>query len=523
MSEVFFIQKNFTVGDLRGNRQILIEATAAAADAGATVALAPELALTGYPPEDLLNDESFLRAIVKETEALTAAHPEVALVCGLPWQENGNIYNAAALVRGGRIEAIGKKECLPNFSVFDERRYFSPSNEPPLVFNVGKSVFAVQICQDMWEQRHAKAMKDASVTHTLCLNASPFSVGKHALRLQAAADFSRLSQSEVYYCHAVGGQDELIFDGASFAMGKDGQVFKQFPAMVEATGIDSNVAYPGDEEAVYQALVLGLSDFFNKTGFANGVLIGLSGGVDSALVALLAAEALGGDKVTAVMMPSVYTSKASLEDAAAIAQNIGIHYLEIPLTSLMGEVDNVLSSHLLSNLEDHTAENIQARLRGLLLMALANNRNALLLATGNKSEMACGYATLYGDMCGGFAPLKDVPKTMVWSLARRYGVKTIPRRVIDRPPSAELRANQTDQDSLPPYEQVDAALSDRLKDGLSAGVSAEGLEGDFLASFLNLMKKSEHKRRQAVIGPRISECAFGRDWRMPIANRYRYE
>ena len=358
----------------------------------------------------------------------------------------------------------------------------------------------------------------AAAKHTLCLNASPFSVGKHARRLQAAGEFARRSDSTVYYCHMVGGQDELIFDGASFAVNRQGELLKQFPAMAEATGTiaGDSVNYPDDEGAVYAALVLGLRDFFAKTGFANGVLLGLSGGVDSALTTLIAAEALGGDKITAVMMPSVYTSKASLEDAAAIANNVGANYLEIPITPLMEAVGESLSPYLQPRPHDPTLENVQARLRGLLLMAVANNRNALLLATGNKSEMACGYATLYGDMCGGFAPLKDVPKTMVWSLAKRYGGKIIPPRVIERPPTAELRANQTDQDTLPPYEQVDAALSIRLQDGLSVGQRGENFEDDFLNRFFGLLKGAEHKRRQAAIGPRISDCAFGRDWRMPI-------
>lgn len=524
-SEVFFVQRNFAVGDLAANRRILKESADAAAAAGAEVVLAPELALTGYPPEDLLNDESFLLAAKNEAECLAlAVNPSLAVVFGLPWREGEKLYNAAVLVRGGRIEAVAKKNRLPNFSVFDERRYFTAGGEKPLIFSVNDNVYALQICQDMWDKRQAQDVRMAAAKHTLCLNASPFSVGKHARRLQAAGEFARRSDSTVYYCHMVGGQDELVFDGASFAVNRQGELLKQFPAMTEATGTiaGDSVDYPDDEDAVYAALVLGLRDFFAKTGFADGVLLGLSGGVDSALVTLIAAEALGGDKITAVMMPSVYTSKASLEDAAAIANNVGANYLEIPLTPLMGAVGESLSPYLQSRSNDPTLENVQARLRGLLLMAVANNRNALLLATGNKSEMACGYATLYGDMCGGFAPLKDVPKTMVWSLAKRYGGKIIPPRVIERPPTAELRANQTDQDTLPPYEQVDAALSIRLQDGLSAGQRGENFEDGFLNRFFGLLKGAEHKRRQAAIGPRISDCAFGRDWRMPIANRYRH-
>ena len=521
---VHLVQRDFAVGGIAGNRKKLQDAANKAHAANAAAVLSPELALSGYCPEDMLYDDSFMRAVEREMELLTAESPPLPLVVGLPLREDGRLYDAAALVQGGRLCGVYKKVLLPNYSVFDERRYFVSGENPPLMFESCGASFAVQVCADVWEPAQAARVAAARADWTLSLNASPFYDGKHAKRLRMAEDFTRASGGGLFYCNMVGGQDELIFDGASFVMDKTAAVCGQFPAMEECAGAGAeiNAPQPEADEAIYRALVMGVRDYAEKTRFAKGAVLGLSGGIDSALTAAVAADALGAKQVLAVMMPSRYTSAASLEDAAAVAKNLGMELLNIPIDPLVEAVQNALSPHLRARPEDATMENVQARLRGMLLMALANNRNLLLLATGNKSELACGYATLYGDMCGGFAPLKDASKTRVRALARlrnRQG-KIIPPRVISRPPSAELRENQTDEQTLPPYEDIDRALAAHVENGVSRAALAGDFSGGFISHFFNLLAGGEHKRRQSAIGPKITRRAFGRDWRMPVANRY---
>lgn len=524
---VHVVQRDFPVGDIDGNCQTLLAAAARAQQNGAVAVLSPELSLSGYCPEDMLYDHSFMDAVERALQKIIAEAPPLPLIVGLPWRENGQLYNAAALISGGRLAGVYKKVSLPNHSVFDERRYFTGGDNPPLLFAAGGTAFAVQICADMWEpQQAARAGRViGKADYILQANASPFYVGKHAERLAVAADFVRQAQAGLFFCNVVGGQDELIFDGASFVMDKHGKVHGQFPALTDYEGAADEItaAYPDDNEAVYNALTKGVRDYAAKTGFG-GVLLGLSGGVDSALAASIAADALGGGKVLAVMMPSRYTAALSVEDATAIAGNLGAELLTIPLDPLMDAVGGALQPHLQNRANDVTLENVQARLRGQLLMALSNNRGLLLLATGNKSELACGYATLYGDMCGGFAPLKDLSKTRVWELAAYRNRKSpvIPPRVISRAPSAELRDNQTDQQTLPPYQDIDAAIDAYIERRVSRAQVLQKLGGDFAGNFFNRLAAGEHKRRQGAIGPKVTRCAFGRDWRMPVANGYRY-
>ena len=532
-ASVFVSQRNFAVGDLAGNRALLRGDAKAAREKGATVLLSPELSLTGYSPEDLLHDSGFVADARKTAEDLAREiPPEVATVAGLPWAENGALFNAAAVLRGGKIESVYRKNFLPNYSVFDERRHFEHGTDAPLVFESAGKKFAVQICHDIWAAGQAARARETGADFVLCPNASPYYWDKHRTRVAAARAFAAEAKAAVVYAHGVGGQDELVFDGGSFSVSATGELTTQFPFFAEqgaevfAEGDERNLfcAEPGELESLRSAIVLSVRDFAAKNGFA-GALLGLSGGVDSALAAVLAAEALGGGNVTCVMMPSRHTSWASLEDAAAIARNIGAEYFETGIDDSVNVLTGALSAHLKTVEEgkaDTTMENLQARVRGVLLMALANNGGRLLLATGNKSEFACGYATLYGDMCGGFAPLKDLSKTRVWRLAEfcsEGGRELIPRRVIERAPTAELRENQTDQDTLPPYAEIDAAVEMHLS-GAAAGEMEGRFGGDFLSRFHGLLKGGEHKRRQAAVGPKLTERAFGRDWRMPVANRY---
>ncbi|MDM5148023.1 NAD+ synthase [Candidatus Persebacteraceae bacterium Df01] len=526
---VLMVQQDFAVGDLTGNQKTLLASAHRAHQAGAAVLLSPELSLTGYCPEDMLHDSSFLADTKRALQELIAVAPPISIIVGLPWQENGKLFNAAALIQNGRLTGVYKKRNLPNYSVFDERRYFdSDSASKPLVFSVDECTFAIQICADIWASsmaEQAAQVRAAGVNNTLVLNGSPFYLGKLAVRVQEAKNFAAAANCGVFYCNCVGGQDELIFDGASFAINAGGKMLAQFPIMKAHEGSTGDF-FPvqSDEEMLYEAIVMGVRDYAAKTGF-NGVLLGLSGGIDSALVAAVAADALGENNVLSVMMPSPFTSSASKEDATTIALNIGSELLNIPLEPLMESIDAALRPHLYARDNDVTMENVQARLRGQLLMALSNNRNLLLLTTGNKSELACGYATLYGDMCGGFAPLKDLNKTWVWRLARwrNQQKETIPQRVINRAPSAELRDNQTDQDSLPPYEKIDAAIAARMEKNATSADIARDFGDDFSAQFFRLLQNSEYKRRQAAPGPKLTPCAFGRDWRMPIANRYRHD
>ncbi|MGE0071456.1 MAG: NAD+ synthase [Thiomonas sp.] len=550
------LQCNPTVGDVSGNAARIAHLARRAYALGARVVLTPELALTGYPPEDLLLRPAFLLAAAQALKQLAqdlSDLPDLALVVGHPlalanadaprlastWQAVA--CNAASLLRGGAVQATYCKHELPNYQVFDERRYFVPGDQA-VVFEAGGEQFGINICEDAWLPHAPRKARAAGAQVLLVLNASPYHRGKTVERERVMRQRCLENGMALVASQLVGGQDEIVFDGASFALDRAGELvaraaqFVEDLLLVDVSG--GNVlkqspahiaALKSDHAEVYAALVLGVRDYVHKNGFP-GVLIGLSGGVDSALVLAIAVDALGADEVHAVMMPSPYTAPMSLDDAQALASRLGVRYDVVPITPLFDGFRAALGPLLHEHAGDTTLENVQARIRGTLLMALSNNSGRIVLTTGNKSEMAMGYATLYGDMAGGFAVIKDVTKTLVWELARwrnahaaaQGEAEVIPRRIISRPPSAELRPDQTDQDSLPPYAVLDAILQrymeqdERIESILAAGYSRADVE-----RVVQLLKQAEYKRRQAPPGIRITHRAFGRDWRYPITSKFR--
>ncbi|MCX8087318.1 MAG: NAD+ synthase [Rhodocyclaceae bacterium] len=527
-------QLNCTVGDLAGNAEKILAAAREAQAAGADLLLTPELSLVGYPPEDLLLRPDFHRAAARALSALAARLPLPAIV-GHPEMRGGRRYNAASLLREGRIELTYHKQRLPNSEVFDEERYFAPGTAP-CVFSLKGVALGLAICEDIWLPGTVEATREAGAELLLALNASPFHMNKQATRHAVLAERIAATGMPAIYCNLVGGQDELVFDGSSFALDGAGRLTHELPPFVEAQmlieyrdghWLPGKIAPPMPLEAmVYEALKLGVKDYLGKNGFP-GAIIGLSGGIDSALTLAIAVDALGPERVRAVMMPSPYTAQMSLTDAREMAKRLGVEYDEIPIAAAMtafGAMLEPVFARLGPKPEwDTTEENIQARIRGLMLMALSNRTGRIVLTTGNKSEMAVGYATLYGDMAGGFAVIKDVPKTFVYRLARWRNAQgaVIPDNVLTRPPSAELKPNQTDQDSLPPYEVLDAIIEAYMeRDESPKEIIARGLPEADVKRVVALLKKNEYKRRQAPPGVRVSRRAFGKDWRYPITSRY---
>jgi NAD+ synthase (glutamine-hydrolysing) len=550
--KVALAQINATVGDLAGNAKRIADATRAAHAEGARVVVAPELALTGYPPEDLLLRPAFMRACVEALAALAADLADLVglhLVVGHPHQfgERGDVrsksmavqrrFNAASVLAGGRIKGTYCKRELPNYQVFDERRYFQSGREAgegARVFEADGLRFGVLICEDAWFDEPARLAREAGAQVLCVLNASPFHLDKAGEREARMAERARAVGLPLVYSHLVGGQDEVVFDGASFAVDAAGTVTARAPSFEEALlvlelGPDrapraAVAPVPSPEAQAWAALVTGVRDYLGKNGFP-GAIIGLSGGIDSALVLAIAVDALGPDKVRTVMMPSPYTADISWIDARDMAERLGVRHDEIAIAPMFDAFRESLAPQFAGLAEDTTEENLQARIRGTLLMALSNKTGAIVLTTGNKSEMATGYCTLYGDMAGGFAVIKDVAKTLVYRLAEwrnAQGAEVIPRRIITRPPSAELRPNQTDQDSLPPYEVLDGILSMYMEEdqGLESIVAAGYARTD-VERVTRLIKVNEYKRRQAPIGIRITHRAFGRDWRYPITSKFR--
>ncbi len=532
--KIAIAQLNCTVGDLEGNARLILESCRRAAAGGATLAVTPELALCGYPPEDLLLRDSFHASCRAALQDLARQCPAgIALVVGHPHEADGKRYNAASLIRDGQVACTYLKHRLPNYTVFDEDRYFEPGSRP-CVFEHQGVRFGVNICADVWEAGPATMARDAGAQVLLVLNASPYHMTKQATRYDVVRERVKETGIPAIYANMVGGQDELVFDGASFAVDGQGSVTHQFPLFEEALGwvtleqaspVPAPLTPPQILEAeVYQALTLGVRDYIGKNGFP-GALLGLSGGIDSAVTLAIAVDALGPERVRAVMMPSQYTADMSLEDARGLAENLGVRYTEIPikpmfdafLTALAGEFDGLPF--------DTTEENIQSRIRGTLLMALSNKYGSIVLTTGNKSEMSVGYATLYGDMAGGFAVIKDISKTLVYRLAHyRNGVApAIPERIITRAPSAELRPNQKDQDSLPPYDILDGIVEAFVEQDKSPQeIIAMGYARGTVERVVKLITLSEYKRRQAPAGIRITPRGFGKDWRYPITNKYRH-
>jgi len=549
--KVALAQINVTVGDIAGNAQRIVESAQRAHAQGARLVLFPELSLCGYPPEDLLLRPAFMQACADALAGCARALGDLEglhVVVGHPHQfgERGDVrsksvavqqrYNAASVLAGGRIVATYCKRELPNYQVFDERRYFASGRDAaqsPVVFDVGGTRFAVLICEHAWFDEPAASAKAAGAQVLCVLNASPFHLGKLAEREARMADRARSVAMPLLYSHLTGAQDEVVFDGASFALDVKGRVaarapmFEEALTLVEIQGesVSGPIApVPCVEAQAWAALVTGVRDYLGKNGFP-GALIGLSGGVDSALVLAIAVDALGADKVRAVMMPSPYTADISWIDARDMAQRLGVRYDEISIVPMFDAFRTSLAPEFAGMPEDATEENIQARIRGTLLMALSNKFGAIVLTTGNKSEMATGYCTLYGDMAGGFAVIKDVAKTLVYRLAvwkNAQGREVIPERIITRPPSAELRPDQKDQDSLPPYEVLDAILERYMEDDQSIEqIVAAGFDPADVERVTRLIKINEYKRRQAPVGIRITHRAFGRDWRYPITSKFR--
>jgi NAD+ synthetase len=556
--KIAIAQINCVVGDLAGNAAKILRYCEDARAAGASLILTPELALCGYPPEDLLLRDGFYRDCADALSRLAGKVTGIALVVGHPHQEDGRRYNAASVIRDGRILGTYYKNTLPNYTVFDEERYFE-AGVAPYVFQVGETRFGLNICEDTWgplgpltarpdhddvqvginicadawQAVAPRAAREAGAHVLLVLNASPYHLGKQASRDDVMRERVSETGMALVYANLVGGQDELVFDGASFALDKRGEKVCQLPLFEEAldfvTFVDGEpqrgaIAQPQPVEAeVYKALCLGVRDYIGKNRFP-GAIVGLSGGVDSALTLCIACDALGAERVRAVMMPSRYTAPMSLEDSRDLVRNLGVRYEEIPIGPAFDAFLGLLAKEFAGRPVDATEENLQARIRGTLLMALSNKFGAIVLTTGNKSEMAVGYATLYGDMAGGFAVIKDILKTLVYRLcAYRNAVKrVIPERVLTRAPSAELRPNQTDQDSLPPYEVLDAIISAYMENDLSPmEMVAKGLDAESVRRVVEMIHRSEYKRRQAPIGIRITHRGFGKDWRYPITSRYR--
>jgi NAD+ synthase (glutamine-hydrolysing) len=530
-------QINCTVGDLEGNSRRIVEAARRAASAGADILLTPELALTGYPPEDLLLRRAFYGAVDGALDRLAAQllqFPELAVIVGHPLAREGQRFNAASLLRQGRVAGTYCKHDLPNYDVFDEQRYFTPDNRP-FVFEVKGTRFAINICEDTWYPYAPEAARAAGASVLLVPNGSPYHLGKTALRLDKMRENVSRAGLALVYANLVGGQDELVFDGASFVLDAGGRLAAMAPqfeehlllaAFVDGAPQPGSCAEHGPLEAqAYGALRLGVRDYLGKNGFP-GAIIGLSGGIDSALTLAIAVDALGADRVRAVMMPSQYTADISWLDARAMAARLGVRYDELPIKPVFDSFLATLAREFRGLPWDTTEENIQARIRGTLLMALSNKHGAIVLTTGNKSEMAVGYCTLYGDMAGGFAVIKDIRKTLVYRLAHwRNGVSpVIPERIITRPPSAELRPNQTDQDSLPPYEVLDGIIERYMEEGASLPeIVAAGYAAADVNRVVRLIRLNEYKRRQAPVGIRVTHRGFGRDWRYPITNRFREE
>ena len=534
-------QYDFPVGAVAANAAKAGDLIARARSGGAALVAFPELTLSGYPPEDLLLRPSFLAACDSELAALAAATNGIAALVGHPHSE-GEVFNAASLLRDGRVECTAHKQALPNYGVFDDKRYFRPGHASVTSVIDGISV-GLLICEDVWQPEPAAQAAAAGAELLLVINASPWDERKQTEREAVLQARARETGCAIIYLNLVGGQDEVVYDGGSMLVNGDGSIAARAPAFVDAllwaefdpaartlSAEDWPVAADASLEAtLYAALVCGTRDYIDKHGFG-GVLLGLSCGIDSALTLALAVDALGAERVTAVMMPTRYTSQLSLDGARAQAERLGVDYRVIDIEPTYQSFIGALAPAFAGKGADTTEENLQSRIRGAMLMALSNKHGRLLLATGNKSEMAVGYATLYGDMCGAYAPLKDVYKTVVYRLSRwrnaravRAGeAERIPPAVIERPPSAELRDNQTDQDSLPPYDELDAILARFIEAEQSqAEIVAQGFHADVVRRVVRLVLLNEFKRRQSAPGPRVTTRAFGRERRYPITSGWR--
>ena len=551
--KIAIAQINCTVGDLSGNAAKILDAADRAKALGADLMLTPELSLCGYPPEDLLLREDFVAACGQELEALAGRVHGMRVIVGHPRRVGGKLFNAASIVGDGVVHATYHKRDLPNYTVFDEERYFEPGHDSCLLEVAGTTV-AVNICEDVWgeegrvpahdlDAREARssvwvatapeAARRAGARVLLVLNASPFHLGKQRTRYEIVRARAQETGMAVVFCNMVGGQDELVFDGQSFVVDSDGTLTHQLPAFEEALVVaefDGARPCAGEvspeptaDAGAYKALVLGVRDYLGKNGFP-GALIGFSGGIDSALTVAVAADALGADKVHAVMMPSQFTADISVQDSRTMVATLGVRYSEIEIKPVFDAFMASLADSFEGREFDTTEENLQSRIRGTLLMSLSNKFGSIVLTTGNKSEMSTGYATLYGDMAGGFAVLKDLTKKLVYRLARYRNTLSpvIPERIITRAPSAELRPDQLDEDSLPPYDVLDAIVEMYVEQDRSVDdIVGAGYDRIDVERIVRLIHLSEYKRRQAPPGIRVTHRGFGKDWRFPITNRFR--
>jgi NAD+ synthase (glutamine-hydrolysing) len=536
--KIGFAQINMHVGAIEANTEKVLDTARRARDElHCDLVIFPELALSGYPPEDLLLHRGMQLRVQTALDRVRDDINGIALYLGCPEYVDEKIYNGGVFINDGEVIARHRKIVLPNYSVFDEKRYFEAGSEPTVV-EYGGIRFGLMICEDVWLPGPCSAAVHAGAEIILILNGSPFHRQKQGIREEVLLKRAKEIQRPLLYVNMVGGQDELVFDGGSMALNESGTLAFRAPAFAE--GLYSVDAVPGNGvepakirvadvtpelshiESIYEALLMGTGDYVKKNGFED-VILGLSGGIDSALTLCVAADALGAERVHAVMMPSEYTSHMSRVDATMQANNLGVKIDTLPITSIFDATVNLLDN-IFDGLDiDVTEENIQARCRGILLMAMSNKLGKMLLTTGNKSEMAIGYATLYGDMAGGFAPLKDCSKTLVYELAsyRNTVSKVIPERVITREPTAELRFNQKDTDSLPPYDILDPILEAFIERDLSVDQIAElGFDRQTVYEVLGMVKRNEYKRRQAPPGVRVSRRAFGKDWRYPITSGY---
>jgi NAD+ synthase (glutamine-hydrolysing) len=530
--KIALAQLNLHVGDIDGNLKKLIQSAKTAHDTlNADVIIFPELSITGYPPEDLLFRKAFIDAAANSLDQFKKEVRDIYCVIGHPLLQDKKLFNACSVIYNGEVLGCYLKQYLPNYSIFDEYRYFTPGSAPCVVPIKGIPV-GITICEDLWHDAPAQQAKAAGARLILSPNASPFEIDKHEQREKILEERAKATDLPIIYVNCVGGQDELVFDGGSMTINNEGKIcqhagfFNETLFPVNCIISDNQIQFeespfmlPGKEELIYQALVLGVHDYVEKNHFP-GVLIGVSGGIDSALVLAIAVDALGNNRVNAIIMPSRYTSEMSMEDAMILVDHLKVEY---KIISIEPAFNSFLSSLELNKQPGITEENIQSRCRGTMIMALSNQTGKLVLTTGNRSEMTVGYATLYGDMAGGLDVLKDIPKTLVYELANyRNHIKTvIPQRVIDRPPSAELAPDQKDEDSLPPYSILDKILHLYLNQERSVDdIIAKDFDRDTVIKVVHLINKSEYKRRQAPIGIRVNHKAFGRDRRYPITSGF---
>jgi len=532
MLKIALAQINPTVGDLTGNARKILEYVQQAQAQGADLVVFPELALCGYPPEDLLLKKHFVADNIKTLHALAEKFSNISVIVGfVDCDRKGKIYNAAAFISDGKVTDVYYKQELPNYGVFDEKRYFSCGKNTGILTIKGETI-AVNICEDIWiEKAGYRSQAAAGAKMLINISSSPYHAGKLKMRQELLTRRSREMQAYIVYVNAIGGQDELVFDGGSMVLSPEGKVFaraKQFEEQLLLVALpqEGRVEPLLDETAeIYQALVLGTRDYAFKNGFKK-VALGLSGGVDSALVACIARDAFGRENVTAISMPSSFNSKATRTDARQLAVNLGIEFKEIPIEGIFADYLKTLAPYFSGRPADTAEENIQARIRGNILMAFANKFGGLILTTGNKSEMAVGYCTLYGDMSGGYAVIKDVFKTKVYTLARyRNSLEKealIPESILLRAPSAELRDDQTDEVTLGAYADLDKVLMEYIEGRASyQDIVAGGMDPKLVSRTIRLVDANEYKRRQAPPGVKITPCAFGKDWRLPITNRYK--